>query len=301
MRETLPRTIPLAPIVAREPRPLAGALVQDQFDLDAPWHYHDMHQIQYAFEGALEVEDAKRRSLLPSQLAAWIPAGVAHRTSLHRVRSGSIMLAPQLVPNAGDRVRIIQVSPLMRAMVIGAMRWQITRLLDAKGEAYFTALAGLCDEWIEAEAPFSLPTSVEPRLLAAMTHTRTRIATATIGSASAAAGISERSLRRRFQALGMSWEEYRRRARLLAALELLSTTAEAIGEVADRVGYQNQSAFAKMFKALAGESPMDYRRRCESTQREELTPRTVRSKLVLTASRVPPARLRSATCPAGRR
>lgn len=242
-------------------KPRAGAFVQDEFDIDAPWHHHDVHQLQYAFEGSIEVEDKTRRHLLPRTLAAWIPAGVAHRTSIHRVRSGCILFAPDMVPDAGDCVRIVMVSPLMREMVIGAMRWQIGQPLDAIGAAYFQSLALLCGEWITHEAPLSLPSSDDPALRAAMDHTRAQLATATITSASAAAHLSERSLRRRFQTnTGMSWEEYRRRARLLVAVEKIATTSLPIGHIAMDLGYANQSAFAKAFRALLGMNPSEFRR-----------------------------------------
>jgi AraC-like DNA-binding protein len=242
-------------------KPRAGAFVQDEFDIDAPWHHHDAHQLQYAFEGSIEVEDKTRRHLLPRTLAAWIPAGVAHRTSIHRVRSGCILFAPDMVPNAGDRVRIVMVSPLMREMVIGAMRWQIGTPLDAVGETYFQALALLCNEWIEHEASLSLPSSGDPALRAAMDHTRAHLATATIASASAAANVSERSLRRHFQTrAGMSWDDYRRRARLLAAVEKIAATELPINRIAMDLGYENQSAFAKAFRALLGMSPSAFRR-----------------------------------------
>jgi AraC-like DNA-binding protein len=256
----LPNSSIFHPIVDPARRPIAGSLAQDQFDLDSPWHHHDVHQLQYAFEGALEVEDATRRSYLPRQLAAWIPAGVVHRTSLHRVRSGSVMLAPELVPNAGKHVCILQVSPLMREMVIGAMRWQITAPLDTTGDAYFRALAMLCREWIESTAPLSLPTSSDPQLRAAMEYTRADVALATIAGASAAVGLSERSLRRRFEALGMSWEAYRRSARLLAAVGLLEGTTLSVQQIAERVGYESQSAFAKTFRGALGMSPRAFRR-----------------------------------------
>lgn len=256
----MPRPTLLHPIVEPAKRPFAGSLLQDQYDLDSPWHHHDVHQLQYAFEGALEVECRTRRFFLPRELAAWIPAGVEHRTSLHRVRSGSIMFAASLVDNAGDRVRILAVSPLMRAMILGAMRWPITAPLDAVGEAYLRALAMLCREWIEVEAPLSLPTSADPQLRAAMEHTRVHVAHATVKSASDAAGLSERSLRRRFETSGLSWEEYRRRARILAALPLLETRL-SVGEVAERVGYESQSAFAKTFRAVFGVTPREYRQR----------------------------------------
>ncbi|MET0377690.1 MAG: helix-turn-helix transcriptional regulator [Spongiibacteraceae bacterium] len=235
--------------------------MQDELDIDAPWHHHDVHQLQYAFDGSIEVEDKAQRHLLPRTLAAWIPAGVVHRTSLHRVRSGCILFAPDMVPSAGDCVRIVMVSPLMREMVIGAMRWQIGCPLNAIGDAYFKTLALLCGEWIAAEAPLSLPSSDDRQLRAAMEHTRTHLATATIASASTAANLSERSLRRRFQTdIGICWEDYRRRARLLAAVEKVATTDLPIGQIAMDSGYENQSAFAKAFRSLLGINPSAFRR-----------------------------------------
>lgn len=250
----------LAPLMDPARRPPAGAIVQDEYDLDCPWHTHDMHQLQYAFEGAIEVEDARARHLLPRQLAAWIPAGVAHRTSLRRVKSGSILFAPEMVRPAGDRVRIIEVSPLMREMVLGAMRWPLQAPQDDTARAYFTALGLLCAEWIGREAPLSLPTATDPQLRAAMDYTRAAPAEACFSGACRAASLSERSLRRRFRAeAGMSWETYRRRVRLLAAIPLLSETDRPVGAIAAEVGFESQSAFAKALRGLTGKPPLAFR------------------------------------------
>lgn len=255
------RDAPVETLVDPERRPVAGAVVQDGYDVDTHWHSHDMHQLQYAFDGSIEVEDAWARHLLPRQLAAWIPAGVVHRTSLHRVRSGSVLLSPAMTPNAGDRVRIVEVSPLMREMIVGAMRWPLSTALDETGEAYFAAFARLCGEWIGQETRLSLPTTTDRRLAAAMAHTRAHCAEADAASASREAGLSERTLRRRFKSdVGLTWEEYRRRARLLASVDLLTTTARPIGAIAAEVGFESQSAFAKAFRSLLGRSPQALRR-----------------------------------------
>jgi AraC-like DNA-binding protein len=236
-------------------------LIQDEFDIDAPWHSHDMHQLQYAFEGSIEVEDGRARHLLPRQLAAWIPAGVPHRTSLHRVRSGSVLFAPHMVQPAGDRVRIVEVSPLMREMVMGAMRWPLGARQDATGLAYFAALGLLLAEWIRHEAPLSLPTTADPQLKAAMEYARAHLGKADMAQACRAAGLSERTLRRRFRAeVGIGWETYRRRAQLLAAIPLLSQTRRPVGVIAGEVGFESQSAFAKMFRSFTGKTPLAFRK-----------------------------------------
>jgi len=255
-------TAPIETLVDPALRPAAGAFLQDGYDIDSHWHAHDMHQLQYALNGSIEVEDERARHLLPRQLAAWIPAGVVHRTSLHRVRSVSVLFSPTLAPGAGERVRVLAVSPLMREMVIGAMRWPLSEPQDDVGRAYFTALGLLCAEWIRTEARLSLPTTTDERLRAAMDHTRAHLAVADLGSTCQATGFSPRSLRRRFRLqAGMTWEEYRRRARMLHAVELLEDRALSIGEVAARVGFENQSAFAKTFRAFVGTTPQQFRHR----------------------------------------
>ena len=48
---------PVETLVDPARRPAAGAIVQDEYDVDSHWHTHDMHQLQYAFEGSIEVAD----------------------------------------------------------------------------------------------------------------------------------------------------------------------------------------------------------------------------------------------------
>jgi len=145
-------------------------------------------------------------------------------------------------------------------MMLAAMRWPLQDPQDETGRAYFAALALLCTEWIKIETPLSLPTSNDPALRTALAHTRAKLVGADLKSVCREAGMSERTLRRRLrQELGMSWNEYRRRARLLAAAALLSDTALPIGRVAEQVGFESQSALAKAFRSLIGQSPSVFR------------------------------------------
>lgn len=258
--EPVPREPYHAPLSDPARRPFAGALPQDEYDLDTPWHSHDMHQLQYAFSGMVEVEDNLGSYILPRALAAWIPAGVPHRTKIHRVRSGSVFFRADAINGAGDRIRIVQVSSLMREMVVGAMRWPMTAPLDRTGLRYFEALASLCEEWIQQEAPLRLPSLRQPRLLAVATYIRDNLASCDLATACKVVGMSERTLRRHFlKAIGMSWEDYRRRARLLKAAALLNDSRLSIGQIAAEVGFESQSAFARAFKDLTGDSPREYR------------------------------------------
>jgi AraC-like DNA-binding protein len=247
----------------------AGAHPEDADDLVTPWHHHDMHQILYAFEGVAEVETPSSRHLLPPQQAAWIPAGLQHRTTLRRVRSGAVFFEPSMVPGRDERVRVLTAIPVLREMVAYAMRWSVTRPNnDATSDTFFSALALLATEWLDSEeAPLGLPTSTVPVIRDVMAFTQERLVDVTAPAVCAAVGISERSLRRRFpRATGMTWQEYRRASRVLRAMAMLAEGDRTVLDTATAVGFDSPSAFNRAFRALTGELPSTYRRRIRSRE-----------------------------------
>lgn len=259
---------PLKRMLAHDVRPRAGAHCSDGMRVDSDWHFHDMHQLLYAFEGSIEVESSRGRHLVPRQLAAWIPAGTLHRTRIQGVRSGSVFFPASMVARAGDQVRTVKVSALMREMLRESMRWPLTEPATTMSMSYFEAMARLCAEWIEREADLVLPRGCDPRLQRALEFTTMRTS-ASLASVCRHAGISERSLRRHIGTeVGMTWEDYRRRARLLRAIALLSDSSASVGEIAAQCGFESPSAFAKVFRRAMGEAPRTYRSRA----REEAWP-----------------------------
>ena len=118
----------------------------------------------------------------------------------------------------------------------------------------------LVSELLDQEQPLSLPTSTDPVLAGAMAWTRDNLDTATVGAAARHVGLSERSLRRRFQAgLGMSWRRYLVQARLFRAMALLSEPGPSVLHVATTVGFENASSFNRAFRQWTGETPSAYR------------------------------------------
>lgn len=244
----------------REPRP--GSLRSDHLELDSHWHFHDMHQLFFTFEGAIELEAADGRHLISQQLAAWIPAEVAHLAHLHRTPSVSIFFTRAMFAAPGERIRSLIVTPLMREMMRETARWPLHGPETPVRQAFYAALAELCGEWIDRqETDLFLPACDDPRLKRALDYTARHVE-AKLVDVCAAAGMSERSLRRHLRAeTGLTWEAYRQRSRLLQAIALLGETDDPIIEIAARCGFESPSAFAKAFRAATGESPSDFRRR----------------------------------------
>ena len=241
----------------------AGSFSYEGDDVVTGWHAHDLHQIEYAFEGVAEVETSTSHHLLPPQQAAWIPAGLAHRTTLKRVRSVSVFFEPAMVPQAGDRVRILAVAPVIREMLVYATRWPIDRReSDPTADAFFEALALLAGDWLDHEAPLCLPTSSDPVVSAVMDYTRAHLPDVVVADVCAAVGVSERTLRRQFgTATGITWRRYLLESRLLRSMALFTEPGRTVLSVATDVGFDSVSAFTRAFTRFAGETPTAYRGR----------------------------------------
>ena len=232
------------------------------------WHFHDVHEIEYACRGVVEVKTQAGHYLLPPHQSAWIPAGLQHQTTLHADgRTLAVLLEPRLVPAAGDRVRIIAVSALLREMMLYSVRWPISRTESGvEADSFFQALGYVVADALEDERPLNLPVSADPVVIAATDYTRAHLDRVAVSDVTRAAGVSERTLRRIFNThLGMSWRSYLLRARVLRSMALLSQPDRSVLEVSIAVGFDDVGAFARSFARHCGETPSAYKRRISGT------------------------------------
>ncbi|MGQ9407607.1 AraC family transcriptional regulator [Mycolicibacterium gilvum] len=247
---------------------LGGSYLYEGDALITGWHSHDVHQIEYALHGVVEVETDSAHYLLPPQQAAWIPAGLEHQAVMNPdVKTVAVMFDPVLITDGGDRARILAVSPLIREMMIYALRWPIERAPGAAAEddiadGFFKTMAALVCEALDHEAPLSLPTSDHPIVAAALDYTKQHLDTATAEEVSRAVSVSERTLRRLFaDTLGLPWRTYLLHARMLRAMALLAAPAQSVQETATAVGFDSVSSFTRAFAQFCGETPSAYRKR----------------------------------------
>ena len=245
-------------------RALGGSYLYEGDALITGWHFHEVHQIEYAMHGVVEVETDAAHYLLPPQQAAWIPAGLEHQAVMNPdVKTVAVMFDRAVIANPGDRARILAVSPLIREMMIYALRWPIDRAAgDDVSDAFFRTLGNLVSEALDHEAPLSLPTSDDPIVAAAMAYTKEHLDTATVQTVSRAVAVSERTLRRQFQtSIGLPWRTYLLHARMLRAMALLAAPGQSVADTAIAVGFDSLSAFTRAFTQFCGETPSTYRKR----------------------------------------
>ncbi|WP_165612967.1 AraC family transcriptional regulator [Mycolicibacterium peregrinum] len=243
---------------------LAGSYLYEGDGLITGWHSHEVHQIEYALHGVVEVETDAAHYLLPPQQAAWIPAGLQHQAVMNPdVKTVAVMFDAEMIADGGDRARIIAVSPLIREMMIYGLRWPVDRAHgDDTSDTFFRTLANLVVEALDHEAPLSLPTTDHPIVAAALAYTKEHLASVTAEDVSRAVAVSERTLRRLFaDTIGISWRTYLLHARMLRAMALLAGPDQSVQATATAVGFENLSSFTRCFTQFCGQTPSAYRNR----------------------------------------
>lgn len=249
------------PIVDPDALPHPFGLAEDLPALLSEWHAHRRPQLLYASAGALRLQAADREVLLPPERAAWIGAGLLHRVEARRpVSLRTVYFLPDDDPIPGA-LQVFTAPPLLREMAVQAGAWGPRPPDLPEVVPFFQAFAALSLRWRERLLPVELPAARSPELRRALSFLQDHLDRPVgLADAARAGGLSERTLQRRCRAeLGLPLQTWLVRARLMRALELLADPALSVGEVAWRVGYQSQAAFARAFAEALGAPPSAWR------------------------------------------
>jgi AraC-like DNA-binding protein len=221
-------------------------------------HRHASAQLIYAASGVMSVATEQGRWVVPPQRAVWVPPDVPHSIRMAgAVEMRTLYLRPTLLADPPRTCCVVQVSPLLRELILRAMRIN-GAYAESSREAHLVRV--LVDELETARvAPLHLPMPRDPRLARVARGLIADPADArTLEAWTRAAGASDRTLQRRFRAeTGLSFGKWRQQVRLLRALERLAAGA-AVTEVAFDLGYDSPSAFVTMFRRALGTTPGRY-------------------------------------------
>lgn len=222
-------------------------------DHDSGLHQHERAQLLFTRKGCTRITLAQQLCLLPPSRAAWIPPGVAHRAVMQQsVDYRSIYLTPSLCTDLPQHVCVIEVSPLLRAVLepIALADFDTPWQQDK-----FVHLLGLCLSEIRdaQQQPMLLPLPWDKRL-APLLATLERLPPE-LQELQTQIGASGRTIGRIFQReTGMSYQQWRQQWRQMRAMELLAI-GRNIGYCAYELGFASDSAFIAFFKDMAGVTP----------------------------------------------
>ena len=240
------------------PRPL-GALADDYPDgfID-PRHSHERAQLLYGITGVMTVITDHASFVVPPQRAVWVPGHVAHEVHCRgAVSCRTVYVTPDAAPGLPRSCRVIEVSDLLRALIVEATRLPIEYDLGGRDGK---VMALVLEEIITSQtAPLHVPMPQHPGLVRiCVAIVRDPAQDDVLDEWADIAGMGRRTFTRTFRKeTGMSFAAWRQNVRLIEALSRLAI-GESVTRVALDVGYNSPSAFAAMFRRAFGVPPTHY-------------------------------------------
>lgn len=219
-----------------------------------PPHRHAEGQLFGATRGVLTVGTDAGLWVVPASHAVWVPPHHRHSLRSHGPFDGSsVYVAEAACATLPADACAIRCTGLLREAIARAATWR-DRALDTPRQRVADVIL---DELRAAPPePPGLPLPSDARLM--------RIARALLDDLADARGLddwarygalSARTLSRRFVAeTGFTFADWRQRARLLRAVELLAA-GSSVTATALTLGYDNVSAFIAMFRRVHGTTP----------------------------------------------
>jgi AraC-like DNA-binding protein len=217
-------------------------------------HRHDWHQLVYARAGVMTVSTAAGAWVVPPQRAVWMPAATEHEIRCATAVSMRTLYVAPSVRRLPAACCVVHVAPLLRELILAGV--------EAPGPAPRRArLAALILSELAAAtvAPLHLPEPADPRVRRITEALRAEPGDPrTLAAWAKEVGASPRTLSRRFLAeTGMTFRQWQRQARLLAALVRLAQR-QPVTAVALDLGYDSPSAFIRAFRRALGRTPRAY-------------------------------------------
>jgi AraC-like DNA-binding protein len=216
------------------------------------WHDHAWDQLVYASEGFLTVHVPGASWVVPVDRGVWVPARTPHTLEMRtRTRLASLYFAPGVAPLA-PAPHVVHANALVRELVRHITERRALDFSDPGAERLALVLVDQLRALDVAPLELRDPQDERAREAAAVLRADPAVA---LDKVAAGVGASRRTLERVMRAeTGMSLGQWRQRAQLLRALELLAGGAP-VTQVASDVGFSTPSAFIASFRRVLGTTP----------------------------------------------
>ncbi|MYM37457.1 helix-turn-helix domain-containing protein [Duganella sp. FT50W] len=242
----------------RVPRVVTAISRDEEHGISGTPHHHERAQLLYATQGMMRVLTDAGMWILPPRRALWIPPGVMHHwTAISKVSMRSIYIEPQTAAAFGDTCRVIEVSPLLRELILALLEEPIEYPLPGRGE--HLAMLILSELAAATTVPIAIPWPRDRRLLAVCSAIMADPGSdKNIEQWADQVGASARTLIRLFpKETGLHYRQWVQQVHLAEAFGRLAQ-GQSVGEIAAALGYASASAFSAMFRRILGKTPQHY-------------------------------------------
>lgn len=233
-------------------------------DVDYPdgastgWHSHPRGQLLYAIKGVMIVRSTQGTWIVPPSRALWLAAGLEHDVKMSgEVKIRTVFIDAATVRQMPEKSCVIEISPLLRELIIAAVRIPLDYQADSRDDRLMRLLVD--EVRVSDVLPLHLPLPGDDRVkLICEAITKSPADTSTAGEWAKRLKVTTKTVHRLFlKETGMTFVQWREQARLLFALRRLAA-GEKIIDVAFDCGYASQSAFTAMFRRHFGKPPSEF-------------------------------------------
>jgi AraC-like DNA-binding protein/mannose-6-phosphate isomerase-like protein (cupin superfamily) len=221
-------------------------------------HRHPRAQLIHALTGVMTVMSEHGSWVVPTGRAVWMPAGADHAVrTFGKVSLRTVFVEPNARPNLPGDCEVIEVSPLLREVIVAATRVPLDYEFGGRDQRVMELI--LDEVQAAPRLQLHVPMPRDARLMRLCERLiATPSGTVTIEDLAAEINVSGRTLARLFyRELGMSFGQWLRRMRLLLSLPRLAAGVSVL-QVALEHGYDSPSAYSAMFRRTLGVAPTAY-------------------------------------------
>ena len=240
------------------PQVVIGTPVEHAYQHAVARHSHERTQLLYAIDGVMRVTTDVGVWMIPPRRALLIAPGVTHElTMLSKVSLRSLYIAPGAVAGFGGGCRLIEMSNLLRELVLALIASAVE--VPAPGRGELLAQLILSELGAAATVPIKIPWPRDRRLVGVCAAILDNPgAHRSIDDWAQGAGASGRTLMRLFpKETGLPFRQWVQQVQLADAFLRLAR-GDSVGSVAHALGYASASAFTAMFRRALGKTPQDY-------------------------------------------
>jgi AraC-like DNA-binding protein len=244
-----------AALIGPPPDPISIRTVTFPAGTEFPSQRARWGKLLFPLTGIAEFVIAGEMLLSPPSYAIWIPPGIEHRSRLrHSACFTTIYIAKGRCKGMPLEPETLAIPPVLKAI---ARDFAIRRVTVPNTPQDHRLAEVVLDQCRSARLHYRyLPTTHDEHLLPILAHLRQHPGDRkSLSQWARAHNTTERTLSRRWRsAMGISFQEWRQRNKLVVAIARLDQ-GQPVHVVAYDLGFASPSAFIAMFRQMTGASP----------------------------------------------
>ncbi|MGH1492553.1 MAG: AraC family transcriptional regulator [Acidimicrobiales bacterium] len=214
------------------------------------WDY-----LVFAHSGLFTAMTDDQAWTIPANRALCVPDGTRVRIETTRRAAIRCLYLDESLAALGDELRVVNLTPLTRELMSHAVATAPMSLETPANEATIVLLAERLANEPGAPLHLALPADEAAKEVASSMMCNPAL---DLADHLRAANANRRTVERRFKSeTRMSLGQWRRRARILAAVTMLSR-GDSVTRVAVTVGYASPSSFVSAFRSELGSPPREF-------------------------------------------